>query len=469
MWEHVKALEDRNPVDQLACLVLRVLSEFAPCTERLLVECVSAGDPRSQPGQASFSHTLALVRSALLKLKALALIEVAEERIAITAEGKRCLKSLPVVTLQQRSRSAAAKDTEADRQVATDCGEQDADRETTKVEVTQPSVSSLSQLPGRPWTRYSALLMVLATALRAEYAPRLKRFCQEHLTQVGVAMPRVCKTTIGGAWDTSLYIWKRKVAPMISSGAIVLVHVLVQLANAFSRAWKAVRLFEGTGEGKIGARLLKFPGANWMLPDVKLAGFDLSRSTHCAGALLIACGALSIAGGVVFLCSESANSSRAEGAFLSDKRAGNPRASPIVWLHDGQDRLGRSIFVTRRLAGTAWIEGLAIRGENASGKTLTGLQGAIKTDSGDEIKLDINTEGSQGKWADAADVPSGSKFTLRSALEPDGAQKGIPDEEFLSKYGGMIFRVSYVVAGVQTTLIEYFSTSKLRAQLADVN
>jgi hypothetical protein len=351
MRKDVKALEDRNPVDQLACLVLRVLSEFAPCTERSLVECVSAGDPRSQPGQASFSHTLALVRSALLKLKALALIEVAEERIAITAEGKRCLKSLPVVTLQQRSRSAAAKDTEADRQVATDCGEQDADRETTKVEVTQPSVSSLSQLPGRPWTRYSALLMVLATALRAEYAPRLKRFCQEHLTQVGVAMPRVCKTTIGGSWDTSLYIWKRKVAPMISSGAIVLVHVLVQLANAFSRAWKAVRLFEGTGEGKIGARLLKFPGANWMLPDVKLAGFDLSRSTHCAGALLIACGALSIAGGVVFLCSESANSSRAEGAFLSDKRAGDPRASPIVWLHDGQDRLGRSIFVTRRSVG----------------------------------------------------------------------------------------------------------------------
>ena len=67
------------------------------------------------------------------------------------------------------------------------------------------------------------------------------------------------------------------------------------------------------------------------------------------------------------------------------------------------------------------------------------------------------------------DVPSGSKFTLRSAIEPDGAQKGILAEKFLSKYGGMIFRVSYVVAGVQTTLIEYFSASKLRAQLADMN
>ena len=88
-------------------------------------------------------------------------------------------------------------------------------RETTKVEVTQPSVSSLSQLPGRPSTRSGALLMLLATALRAEYAPRLKRFCQERLTQVSVAMPRVCKSTIGRAWDISLYIRKHKVAPMI--------------------------------------------------------------------------------------------------------------------------------------------------------------------------------------------------------------------------------------------------------------
>ena len=426
-----------------------------------------AAPPRAR--QASHAHTRELVHSTLLKLKALACIEVAEERIELTDAGRRCLNDLPVVTMRQHGRFAEGRSGEADRQVATDCGEQDADGETTKVEVTQPSVSSLSQLPGRPWTRYSALLMVLATALRAEYAPRLKRFCQERLTQVGVAMPRVCKSTIGRAWDTSLYIWKHKVAPRISSGVIVLVHVLVQLANAFGRAWKRVRLFEGTGEGKVGAWLLKFPGANGMLPEVKLAGFDLSRSTHYAGALLIACGALSIAGGAVFLCSESANSSHAEGAFLSDKRAGNPRASPIVWLHDRRDRLGRSIFVTRRLAGAAWIEGLAIRGENVSGKALTGLQGAIKTDSGDEIKLDINTEASQGKWADAEDVPSGSKFTLKSALEPDGAQKGIPAEEFLSKYGGMIFRVSYVVAGVQTTLIEYFSASKLRAQLADMN
>jgi hypothetical protein len=43
----------------------------------------------------------------------------------------------------------------------------------------------------------------------------------------------------------------------------------------------------------------------------------------------------------------------------------------------------------------------------------------------------------------------------------------VPAEEFLSKNGGMIFKFSYTVAGVQTTLIEYFSPSRLKAQLVD--
>jgi hypothetical protein len=322
--------------------------------------------------------------------------------------------------------------------------------------VTQPCVSSLSQLPARLWEPSHALLRMLATTLRSEYAPRLKRFCQDRLTQVSLAMPRVCKMTIAWACDCLLYVRKHKIVPMIRSGATSLVHV--QLAKAFSRA------FEGTGKGKIGARLSKITEANGLLPDIKFAGFD-SRSINYTGVLLLVCGALSIAGGILFLSSERANSSRAEGT--SRNHTGSSRASPIVWFHDGQDRLGRSIFVTRKREGAAWIEGLAIRGENASDQTLTGLQGAIKTDSGEQISLSVDTEDSQGKWADAEDVPSGSKFTLKSAANPYGTQKGIPAEEFLSKHGGMIFRVSYAVSGVQTTLIEYFSTSKLRAQLAD--
>jgi hypothetical protein len=453
MWEPVNALEDRNPVDQLACLVLRVIAELSPCTERSLVELLSEGDPRSQTGQVRRSHMRELVHGALLKLKALAFIEFSGERIAITDKGKRCLVDL-LVTLQ-RGRSADVRDTKADRQVAFDHVEQYGIKGTT-AKVTQPCVSSLSQLPARLWEPSHALLRVLATTLRSEYAPRLKRFCQDRLTQVSLAMPRVCKMTIAWACDCLLYVLKHKIVSMIGSSATSLVHV--QLAKTFSRA------FEGTGKGKIGARLSKITEANGLLPDIKFAGFD-SRSINYTGVLLLVCGALSIAGGILFLSSERANSSRAEGT--SRNHTGSSRASPIVWFHDGQDRLGRSIFVTRRREGAAWIEGLAIRGENASDQTLTGLQGAIKTDSGEQISLSVDTEDSQGKWADAEDVPSGSKFTLKSAANPYGTQKGIPAEEFLSKHGGMIFRVSYAVSGVQTTLIEYFSTSKLRAQLAD--
>ena len=100
---------------------------------------------------------------------------------------------------------------------------------------------------------------------------------------------------------------------------------------------------------------------------------------------------------------------------------------------------------------------------------LTGVQGTIKMDSGEEIKLSVSTEGSQGKWTDAQDVSPGSKFALKSALTRDNAQTEMPAEEFLSKHGGMIFRVSYAIGGVQTTVIEYFSVSKLRAQLADMS
>jgi len=457
MWEPVKALEDRNPVDQLACLVLRVLAELSPCTERSLVELLLVGDPRSQTGQVSHSHTRELVNSALLKLKALAFIEFSREHIAITDEGNRCLEGLPVVTLRQRGRSAEVRDTKADHQVATDHDKQDGNKRTAKAKVTQPFVSSLSQMPARLWAPYHhVLLRMLVTTLRSEYAQRLKQFCQDRLTQVGVALPRVCKMTVGRACDCLLYVRKRKIVPMIWSGATALVQV--QVAKAFSCA------LEGTGKSKIGARLAKVTGANGLLPGIKFAGFD-SRSINYAGALLLVCGALSIAGGVLFLFSERASSSRAE--ETSRNRTGSSRVSPIVWLHDGQDRLGRSIFVTRRLEGAAWIEGLAIRGENTSGQTLIGLQGAIKTDSGEQISLSVTTEDGQGKWADAEDVPSGSKFTLKAAANPNGTQKGIPAEEFLSKHGGMIFRVSYAVAGVQTTLIEYFSTSKLRAQLTD--
>ena len=245
------------------------------------------------------------------------------------------------------------------------------------------------------------------------------------------------------AWGASLCEWKQKVAPAVTT----LLRVAMQRAKVFRRKWQVARLSEG-GDGK---------------------AFGLNRSINHAGALLLVSGAIAIASGIIFLSGERANSSNAESASVSGNEAGSSRTSPIVWVDERHDRLGRSIFVTRRLAGATWIEGLAIAGENASKQMLTGVQGTIKMDSGEEIKLSVSTEGSQGKWADAQDVSPGSKFALKSALTRDNAQTEMPAEEFLSKHGGMIFRVSYAIGGVQTTVIEYFSVSKLRAQLADMS
>jgi hypothetical protein len=201
---------------------------------------------------------------------------------------------------------------------------------------------------------------------------------------------------------------------------------------------------------------LKVAKAVGLPPNAKLAGFDLSGASNFAAALLLLCGILSI-GGVVLLSGKRANGSHAgEAAFLLG--AESSREFPIVWLHNGQDRPDRSIFVTRKLAGATWIEGLAIRGENASNQTLTNIQAAIKTDSGEEIGLGVGMGRGQGNQVDAQEVPSGSRFTLESALHPDATRDrtGMPADEFLTKYGGMIFKVSCTVAGRSDNLDRIF-------------
>ena len=439
MGERIRALADPNPVDQLACLVLRVLAELSPCTERSFLEHVLGAEA------ASHSHTRQLARSALLKLKALAFIEFSQEHVAITDEGRGCLRALPVVI---------------PRQVPTADREQEGFKSSTKAKLTKLCVSGLPQLQVWLRTCHDALLRVRATTSQTQYGPRLKWFCQIRLAEFRPTMPPVYQI-FHRAWGTSLCEWKQNVAP----AATTLVRVAMQRAKVFRRKWQVARLSEG-GDGKIEAWLSNIAG---VLRDAKLAAFGLNRSINHTGALLLVSGALAIASGIIFLSGERANSSNAESASLSGNEAGSSRTSPIVWVDERHDRLGRSIFVTRRLAGATWIEGLAITGENASKQMLTGVQGTIKMDSGEEIKLSVSTEGSQGKWTDAQHVSPGSKFTLKSALTRDNAQTEMPAEEFLSKHGGMIFRLTYAMAGVQTTVIEYFSVSKLRAQLADMS
>ena len=157
MGERIRALADPNPVDQLACLVLRVLAELSPCTERSFLEHVLGAEA------ASHSHTRQLAHSALLKLKALAFIEFSQEHVAITDEGRGCLRALPVVI---------------PRQVPTADREQEGFKNGTKAKLTKLCVSSLPQLQVWLRTRHDALLRVLATTSQTKYGPWLKWFCQ---------------------------------------------------------------------------------------------------------------------------------------------------------------------------------------------------------------------------------------------------------------------------------------------------
>ena len=178
------------------------------------------------------------------------------------------------------------------------------------------------------------------------------------------------------------------------------------------------------------------------------------------GVLLVA---LSAAGSVALLSGNRAES-KPETPTVS------LREPPIVWFYDGQDHPQQSIFVKRNFSGATWIEGISIRGENKSNQSLTAVQATLISDSGEQIELTVRAIRGQ-QAADAPNVPSGSEFSLEYGFHSDasGRQTGMPAEEFLSKYGGMIFRLRYTVPGAQRTLLEYFSPSRLKAQLADAS
>ena len=86
----VQAFEYSDLRDELAWLVLRVISKLEPCTETSLVAYIT--------GNYTPSHTPTrrFILNALAKLKALGLIQSAAGEIAITEVGRRFLDKLPI-------------------------------------------------------------------------------------------------------------------------------------------------------------------------------------------------------------------------------------------------------------------------------------------------------------------------------------------------------------------------------------
>ena len=83
--------------EELAWLVLRVISKLEPCTETSLIAYIT--------GNYTLFHTPTerITLDALEKLKALGLIQPAEGELAITDAGRRFLDELPIEPSSQRA------------------------------------------------------------------------------------------------------------------------------------------------------------------------------------------------------------------------------------------------------------------------------------------------------------------------------------------------------------------------------
>jgi hypothetical protein len=166
--------ESANLGDQLAWLILRVIGKLSPCPKTSLIAYVS-GDRTS-----SNSPTGDIIFNAVLRLEGLGFVQVAQEQIAITDEGRRFLDKLPI-----------------------------------------------EALPG--CTSRIAYLSALVPASLAAHVRRLNQFCQTCLARARVVAQRGFQMNGGRPW-------KPDVAVMLGSRATTLVHRLTRDA----KVWRAL-------------------------------------------------------------------------------------------------------------------------------------------------------------------------------------------------------------------------------------
>ena len=185
MQRRVNALEGLNPEDQLAWLLLRVVAELSPCTERSLLDRILGSALLSR--QASNSHTRELVCSALIKLNELTFIRFTNARIAITDQGRQFLDELPAGGLGGQSAETSES-----------------------WGYTSGTINRALRAP--PWTLYIAPLREFVATLLARCIPVLNRLCQNRLGGTGGNMPQSLLISGVRARDVAFEAWKRKVA-----------------------------------------------------------------------------------------------------------------------------------------------------------------------------------------------------------------------------------------------------------------
>ena len=208
MRREVAALEYASKND-LAWLILRVTQKLSPCSKTSLIAYISGGY--------TTSPTSEIIFDALLRLEASALIQIAEEQIAITDKGRRFLDELAVDPLSAR-------------------------------------------------TPFPFLTTPVSPA---QHAPHHKRFCQDFVAETRADTRRVLHMFSGRPTDIALQLCRPTL--LIGSRATTLIHSLRALL------WNAAKASGATPAGlPFGrSRLVLFGGALLVVATATAGAFAL--------------------------------------------------------------------------------------------------------------------------------------------------------------------------------------------------
>jgi hypothetical protein len=499
MQRDLATLDQSDRGDQLARLLLRVIAGLSPCTEDALLAYVGGGSfgygaPEAGPRQRQ------LVHKALIKLLALGLIEMTDEKIVLANPGWPALDLSASSASSNRTASTAAAsgtvdeigrvrsgtllqiaeafeaargmpklEAEAWVEAVPKPGIQLADvpvaagpREVDGVE-SPTSVRQMHDLlaarfepasGSARWTRMASQKIAPFAHALSEYGSRLNRFGRDRLAKLRAADWRHASQSQSARAP-------RNLAAPLGPQATLLAHRIAPFAIALRRRGARFALRATRWQRQVMnevRRAASAPALARALPRARLAAFYCPRWLISGGAAFFVLIGASLATLTLFQHPASTPASQAR--------------SSIVWQfdHGGLPAAKHSVFVTRKVGARTWIEGFSIHGENTSGGVLSAVQGSIKPDNSDvDLKLGVimSLVGDEPSSSGAVDIPPGAYFSLRYAFRPTapGQPAGIAAEDFFARYGGAVFAVSYTLGGVHKTEIEYLSSAQLKAQL----
>ena len=200
-----------------------------------------------------------------------------------------------------------------------------------------------------------------------------------------------------------------------------------------------------------------------LLDQTAFGGFQLGQGTRREAANdKLKSGNQTVAAAVV---SPTASDSYGDVNTTGSTRFPDASRSEVVWLFDQPG--GPPLFALSPDDKGAKINGFLISGKNTSNQPLTEVQGVLKPDSGDgnfELNLSLNGNPTD---KNVRTIPPGAHFSL--VYEFPKRQKVLSPYGFIEKLGGIVFTFHHTHAGIQKAVICYFSASKFRSDLQNVD